>query len=370
MNLETTRAQLGFWILATLLAIGATGCGLLLDLQNADAEAGLDAEVPTDASAPDPTDPLPATCTEDAECDDDRYCTGIELCVGGRCVHRNQPMCDDGVECTADGCNEDLDACVHRPRRELCGSGEVCFPNNGCGPGRPCQRDEECDDGAFCSGEEMCLDGLCQPGLPVACPSSGCLEGICDEAKDECATEPSDAFCDDGLSCTVDACRASTGECSHLRLSNRCDDGFGCTNDGCSPEHPLADGATGCIHTPDDSVCNGSDDSCFELVCASAPGSATGCAPQFKPDFCSSDEICDSTTGACEPGSEACTNDGDCDDGNPCNGIEKCTAERQCETEFASCPPPMDSCFDSYCDLSSGAPMCEERPTLICFEAL
>jgi hypothetical protein len=91
-------------------------------------------------------------------CQDGQFCTGFEVCdlVQG-CVPGAFP-CNDGINCTADVCNEDFDFCEAVPA------------------------DAVCNDGLFCNGEELC-DGLvgCRAGSP---PCTG--DEACDEAQNRC----------------------------------------------------------------------------------------------------------------------------------------------------------------------------------------
>jgi hypothetical protein len=82
------------------------------------------------------------------------YCDPNYTCQPG-----TPPVCDDGVECTDDVCNEDTDQCDHLPM------------------------DDYCDNGLFCDGEEVCDPALdCQPGTPPDCDDGvGCTDDVCNE---------------------------------------------------------------------------------------------------------------------------------------------------------------------------------------------
>jgi hypothetical protein len=99
---------------------------------------------------------------DDADCDDDLFCNGAETCVDNLCQAGTPEDCDDGVACTVDSCNEDIDACDNTPD------------------------DGECDDGLFCNGTETCdaiLD--CEAGVePCDDPAD------CDEENDQCDEGP------------------------------------------------------------------------------------------------------------------------------------------------------------------------------------
>lgn len=99
----------------------------------------------------------------DAMCDDGQFCTGVERCAPFRgCVLASVPQCDDGVPCTIDQCNEEMDRCDHLPEHRLCDDGRVCNGSErcdpamrGCVPGTP----PSCDDGVACT-TDRCDDAL------------------------------------------------------------------------------------------------------------------------------------------------------------------------------------------------------------------
>ncbi len=119
----------------------------------------------------------------------------------------------------------------------------------------------------------------------------------------------SEADCDDGSLCTIDACAA--GVCENNPVD--CGDGF------CDP-------ATGaCVACLTDANCDDGDlcttDACVGGVCENP---AVDCGGDF----------CDPATGECVE----CLLDGDCDDGVWCNGSEVCVAGA-CEAGIPPCSP-------------------------------
>ena len=113
-------------------------------------------------------------CTVDADCDDSLYCNGTESCNAGSCQSGTAIVCDDGVGCTVDTCNEATDSCDSAANDGLC------------------------DDGLFCNGLESCdVVFDCQGGVDP------CMGGLlCDEANDVC-TDPNACF-PKGDACVVD----------------------------------------------------------------------------------------------------------------------------------------------------------------------
>jgi len=176
-----------------------------------------------------------------------------------------------------------------------------------------CGADEECDDGVECT-EDRCLQGACShtprdaacPGDDLFCtgvarcdPLAGCVE-----SGDPCAPG--------GLSCDEDA-----DVCTGCIQDDDCDDLDPCTVDFCLP------GGT-CERQPlrcDDQV-DCTDDRCVDGVCEFVPDDAQ-CPDDGQ--FCNGPERCDPVSG--------CVSQGD-----PCE-----VEGRECQ---ATCDPVLDACAD------------------------
>lgn len=153
-----------------LVALCLVACGAKTGLRGEDFDGGARIDAPSDAPVflDVPRDVPPGIdaplCTTDADCDDaasctddvcvagvctftahdDRcddglFCSGIERCrpaSAGRdargCVAGREVTCADAVECTADVCDEALDACVSSPEVERCPISHRCDPVLGC----------------------------------------------------------------------------------------------------------------------------------------------------------------------------------------------------------------------------------------------
>lgn len=142
--------------LAALAALTLGACGARSGLEPLDP---FDAAVPRDA--PPPIDAVPppdaSSCRTDADCDDlvpctvdtcvagrcaaildhaacddGRFCTGVERCAPGVGCTSSPPSCADSVACTADRCDEAIDACVSEPSAALCPISHRCDPVRGC----------------------------------------------------------------------------------------------------------------------------------------------------------------------------------------------------------------------------------------------
>ncbi len=92
----------------------------------------------------------------------------IDPQLGGPCTKDEQ--CDDGFDCTFDACDLDLLLCRFVPD------------------------DSKCQNEAYCDGLEVCDNKLgCVLGEPVTCSDgSACNINTCDEATDDCLSEPRD----------------------------------------------------------------------------------------------------------------------------------------------------------------------------------
>jgi hypothetical protein len=328
--------RFAFFAFPLSLLVGS--CGLVLDTSPPD--------VPAEGGV------IPQ-CTSGAQCDDGLFCNGFEDCVEGTCITVGRPQCDDGIACTNESCDEAIDACTHEPSSALCNSNEICDPSMGCRARVFCMLDAECDDGNECTVGERCGDDMfCVFGALKVCPSMGCLHGVCDEETGECGQEPRDTACDDALACTQGECK-DDGFCHQERHDDRCGDQWSCTHDVCLGIRTGLNDATGCVHRPQDEVCeDGSGPShCYEKVCApfaSGAGSTTGCTARVPLGACSDDERCSFGSGVCEtlPTPAASVF---CDDNDPCNGLETVGLDGMSCVTTGACPESTNSCLESVC---------------------
>jgi len=308
-----------------------------------------------------------------ATCSDGNPCNGAETCQGGICTPGVPPSCDDANACTRDGCDPTT-GCVHEaivgctPCQVDTDCNDPCAQ---CVDGRCsnilgcCSRDAECDDGEPCT-TDTCLNGAgaatgtcSHEGLPdgsapgCTSPCASCVAGACrstecpdpnpddcevptcDPAGGGCVTEhaagcclASDAECDDGDACTLDTCDATVRRCVHALRKPDC---VTCWTDiDCD-----VDGACG-------GVACGGDGTCMAIA-------APNCDDR-RPSFSGTCRLDAALRPYCE---YRCLTDQACDDGNACNGTERCSAGSCVPGTPLACDDA-DACTDDGCDPALG----------------
>ena len=162
---------------------------------------GDDSTMTPDASMEDVGTDGGPECRSDRECDDGLFCNGAETCSdGGACVPGEEVLCDDGVACTFDLCDDELDRCVFAPPDEDGdGSGDAACVD---GEGNPLGAD--CDD----------TDPLTFPGNPEVCDLEGHDED-CDPTTFGRRDVDGDGFFD-AVCCNGDVCGT---DCDDLRAN-------------------------------------------------------------------------------------------------------------------------------------------------------
>ncbi len=186
-------------------------------------------------------------------------------------------------------------------------------------------------------------DGAVCPG-PFTCASGFCVDGVC------CDTACGGGAADDCTACSVAAGAAQDGVCGPA-------DGWACDDgDACTMEDTCANGA--CAGVPLDGDADGhvaetcGGDDCDDGSANVNPeiyegGAGTAvCADGLDND-------CDGLTDLAQAACQACSTDADCDDGDPCNGVELCTASVCVIGSPLDCDDS-DVCTDDTCDPASG----------------
>jgi len=199
--------------------------------------------------------------------------------------------CDDTIECTVDTCGTG-NLCTYTPVNAICtGAGESCVVGVGCTTMRTCTTSAQCDDSIECTVDTCGAGNVC---------SYTAVNALC--------TDPMLSMCEIGRGCVAGETRCTS--------SAECNDSVGCTVDTC--------GASGmCAHTPVDSMCD---------VAAGERCTETGC---FAAMTCDDEE--------------------DCQDGNFCNGRERCLPELGCQPAImAPRCDDMDACTVDTCEPATG----------------
>ncbi|MEO2135929.1 MAG: hypothetical protein ABGY28_00525, partial [bacterium] len=251
-------------------------------------------------------------------CDDELYCTGVESCdtVLG-CVDNSDPLADDGVACTDDSCDELNDVIVNAVN------------------------DGNCDDGLYCTGVETCDASMgCQDNAdPMIDDGVACTDDSCDEAADVIVNAANDGSCDDGLYCTgVETCHATMG-CQD-NADPVIDDGVACTDDSCDEAGDVIVNAVNDGSCDDGLYCTGVE------TCDASMGCMDNADPMIDDGVTCTDDSCDEDNDVIVNA----VNDGNCDDGLYCTGVESCDASMGCQD---NADPMIDDgvvCTDDSCD--------------------
>jgi hypothetical protein len=275
-------------------------------------------------------------------CDDGQYCTTDDHCAGGSCQGTSGVVCDDGIDCTDDVCNESSQSCSHAPSAGQCLIGGACFSAGTPNPSNDCQEcipatsqtdwsaddSNACDDGNNCTDSDHCSGGTCT-GTPIS----------------NCCT--SDAECNDNLDCTSDSCTLATGECVNSVDAGECLIGGSCYADGApNPNNNCQACAAGSAQTAwspanEGAECGGICQACLSGICANMPD--TGDADPF---------------GECPP-CRVCDGAGGCR--NAQNGTDPKDNCQAAECVF-------DVCQAGSCNMTSGT-QCTDNDTSDCNDA-
>ncbi|HII30379.1 TPA: S8 family serine peptidase [Candidatus Woesearchaeota archaeon] len=126
-------------------------------------------------------------------CDDGLFCTAGDVCAGGVCRGAARD-CSDSTACTVDSCDEAGDVCLNSPDDSFCddslycNGAETCNALLGCQPGTPV----DCDDGNECTAEGCNEDSNACEYIELAdntaCTNGVCCSGSCTVGVLECPT--------------------------------------------------------------------------------------------------------------------------------------------------------------------------------------
>jgi hypothetical protein len=297
-------------------------------------------------------DPLPKlgkSCATGAVCMTGGICLASGFCAdpwdvenpGCDCAKEgNEGLCDDGLPCTGDSCNETTGICAHTAQSDNCAIQGVCMSAQTVNPLNPCQ--------------------FCDPNKP---------------------TVWSPKPCDDQNGCTVDTCTVGVG-CEHQTLSDTgagtCDD-----TDPCSTDDHCEDGVCvgSCQCTTDEDcaeqglpaalpACH--ERRCIDYACTTLWDPAVAGKACEDGDACTTGEVCeggscgggqakvcdeapgDCLAGYCDPTSGNCGTapiaaGTGCSDSNPCTLDDNCDGSGSCQGEAVDCGPFAGACHASSC---------------------
>ena len=156
---------------------------------------------------------------------------------------------------------------------------------------------------AACTTDDDCNDSNVCNGTET------CIDRVC--------APGTPVVCDDGNACNgVESCDPRTGECLDGRALD-CSDGNQCTDEVCNP-------ASGCVHTNNSGPCDDDDactqgDTCRDGTCVGTPFVQCN-----DGNPCNGVETCDPESGECINGSAL-----NCNDGNPCT-TDSCSPSLGC----------------------------------------
>lgn len=235
-------------------------------------------------------------------------------CIDGVCSHCGDKVKDPGEECdfgdrtNGDGCEYNCKfTCVASDPTRNCHAVDVCFADGTCNPNtHKCSPIQPAPAGKSCGTGMNCVAGTC---VAVACGDGITALGV----------EP----CDDGNLNNLDGC---TNKCvpSCVNAATDCKgvptcDVASCANNVCALSPNASKDGQACSTGGGSGTCDKTTGACTTGVCGD-PNVDAG-------------EQCDLGAGnnvhgsGCEPTClYSCQTDTDCDDGDPCNGVEKCTA--------------------------------------------
>lgn len=276
----------------------------------------------------------PEPVSDGTACDDLDACTGRDTCRAGACVGSDAVVCTALSQCHTPGTCDKVTGACSNPERA---------------------KNSSCNDGNACTATDTCQAGACVGAGQVSCSAlDQChVAGVCAAATGICSkpSKPDGVQCNDANPCTSgDACQA--GVCTPASqvtcpASNSCHSAGTCDSTTGKCSDPVKPNGTSCN---DGSVCKGPD-TCVGGTCT---GAAITCDDKVA---CTTDS-CSEQLGGCTVDSTncACEVAADCDDGNPCNGVETCSAAKQCLAGTAvNCSALSNDCNLGACNPATGA---------------
>ncbi|MEO0461332.1 MAG: hypothetical protein AAF219_10855, partial [Myxococcota bacterium] len=287
------------------------------------------------------------------------------------------------LECPETECGVDPEPALN-PETGIC----ECFYTSGaeegtsCSDNNLCTGSASCDDAGRCRPDvgarvpnfEACLDANLAPvqalddeGNPrtlasgETAPEPYCMNGRCVE----CQRDTAEQDCNDGNPCTEDTC-GFDGLCEHGPTRE---------SESCTIEEPTLHGPSGLCKQGECVECDANAPSPDSMCVGAPPCIPPGTCQQIgeranQCDYAPLDvnglacTLGDGSNGFCSGGSCAgCSNDSQCDDGNPCTdnvcdlATNTCNSPKNDNTNTCMDGGSPGSCFGGVCiDCSEGSP--------------
>lgn len=259
--------------------------------------------------------------------------------------------CDDGNFDPSDGCEPTcLFSCDPSDSTRDCGQSNPCMNNGTCDTtSHTCSSITAVANGTACGSALICINGTCQP--------STCHDTVWDPTSAE--------ECDDTNNIANDGC---DNDCTFSCESQQeCDTKLGaapaCRAWSCTAEHVCDDVADA---TQDGVACDvgGGAATCKSGACTAG---ACGNGIRENGEVCDLGVLNDGGLGCDADCTLSCTSDADCNNGNPCDGVEICEDVSVSASGIfpaqsaAKCSPPIvqadttscgasgEECFEGVC---------------------
>ena len=311
-------------------------------------------------------EPIAGTAlSEGASCGDGKACVG-GICTDKYCGNGKLDAgeeCDDGNPFKADGCEPNCTfSCVPTDPMRNCQSKVECIASGTCNTTtHKCTPLDPKPAGTACQTSENCVEG-------------NCIQPVCGDG----IKGPNEA-CDDGNGSNTDACTTQClPVCKAATVATDCMGKtpppcrvISCNGGACGTKADTTQNGASCSFNGQNGTCK--DGACSNGTCGDHvldPGEQCDDGNKVDGDGCDTDCLF------------SCAADTDCDDKNPCNGVEKCTMvgdNKLCKAENpladgADCAAGKicsgsicraSFCGDGYTDMKKGE-TCDPPNTLGC----
>jgi cysteine-rich repeat protein len=243
--------------------------------------------------------------TDRADCGDKKICLN-NACTDTYCGNGKldgKEECDDGNSSKGDGCEPD---CTFS-----------CVPGVA---GRNCESPSSCINPGTCDKTTHACSALVTKAPGTTCDGGNCVQGNCIPITCGDGIKGGSEQCDDGNQSNTDACTTqckavcgSPGDCAS-RTTAPCR-APACTSGACTTTADTSKNGQACMTSGGTATCN--NGACTSGTCGDGLGDqGEQCDDSNKTDGDGCDSDC----------MYSCQADADCDDKNPCNGVEKCQA--------------------------------------------